>query len=513
MAGTTARRAARCALACAVLASIGFVVNGQTIRYPWSGFGNSAQHTAVSKNASQNLLQVFWSTPVDLQPQYTGSSLLIHYGSPLCTKVNLLLIPVKVGPWDNFRVEARRASNASLKWSMNTDYLMPPHNWGVQMGMTLTPNNVLYLPGAGGTLLYRKQVDGLTGETGRQAFYGMANYNADPTAYNDNVYVNTPLTSDNEGTIYFGYWATGETPLNLKSGIARVNKYGVATYISAAEVSGDPLMSKVVSNCAPALSNDNSTLYVAVHSGNRNGGYLLGLDRRTLKLKYKVRLKDVKNPANDARLFDDGTASPMVGPDGDVYYGVLENPLGANHYRGWMLHFNSTLTVTKPAGAFGWDNTPSMVTNPNPAAGGSSYFIMTKYNHYAGAGGDGVNKIALLDPNQTMVDPISGATVMKEVMVIPAPTPDEDFLATHPNAVREWCINTAAYDPVKRCIFANCEDGKLYRWNLNNNTLDQVITLTEGIGEAYTPTIIGTDGLVYAINNARLYCVGEKRAY
>ena len=32
-----------------------------------------------------------------------------------------------------------------------------------------------------------------------------------------------------------------------------------------------------------------------------------------------MRLKDAQFPANDAVLPDDGTSSPCVGPDGDVY--------------------------------------------------------------------------------------------------------------------------------------------------------------------------------------------------
>jgi hypothetical protein len=29
------------------------------------------------------------------------------------------------------------------------------------------------------------------------------------------------------------------------------------------------------------------------------------------------------------------------------------------------------------------------------------------------------------------------------------------------------------------------------------------------LGEAYTPTLVGVDGIVYAINNATLYAVGH----
>ncbi|HEX4591012.1 MAG TPA: PEP-CTERM sorting domain-containing protein, partial [Gemmataceae bacterium] len=65
----------------------------------------------------------------------------------------------------------------------------------------------------------------------------------------------------------------------------------------------------------------------------------------------------------------------------------------------------------------------------------------------------------------------------------------------------------AAVDPVDGIVLANSEDGHLYRWDLATNSFTQVIDLTSGIGEAYTPTLIGPDGTVYAINDAVLYAV------
>jgi hypothetical protein len=75
--------------------------------------------------------------------------------------------------------------------------------------------------------------------------------------------------------------------------------------------------------------------------------------------------------------------------------------------------------------------------------------------------------------------------------------------------VREWCINTAAVDPATSSAFVNNEDGKLYRWDLTTGLLADPLTLTAGIGEAYTPTLVGPDGTVYAINDATLFAVGE----
>jgi hypothetical protein len=115
----------------------------------------------------------------------------------------------------------------------------------------------------------------------------------------------------------------------------------------------------------------------------------------------------------------------------------------------------------------------------------------------------------VLDPNDQMTDPISGAQVMKEILTIAGPTPDQEYLAGHPNAVREWCINTAAIDPATKSALVNNEDGKMYRWSFDCNMLTETLTLTPGIGEAYTPTLVGIDGTVFAINNATLFALGQ----
>ena len=268
-------------------------------------------------------------------------------------------------------------------------------------------------------------------------------------------------------------------------------------------------MSKPVHNCAPALSADQRFLYIAVSNGNGSNfgvGYLVRIDTRTMVAAGKVRLKDPAYPANDAYLPDAGTATPTVGPDGDVYFGVLENPFAYHHARGWLLHFNSFLSVKKTPGSFGWDDTASVVpASAVPSyAGSSSYLLLCKYNNYHGIGGDGVNKVGILDPFATMTDPYSGATVMNEVITVAGVTPDP----TLPD-VREWCINTAAVDPAGKCAIINSEDGKVYKWDFTTNSLSEAVTLTGGIGEAYTSTIIGVDGTAYAINNATLFAVGR----
>jgi hypothetical protein len=131
---------------------------------------------------------------------------------------------------------------------------------------------------------------------------------------------------------------------------------------------------------------------------------------------------------------------------------------------------------------------------------------MTKYNNYYGAGsGNGHNEIAIIDPDQTQKDRFSSATVMKEIMTRLNPTQVPGAPA---GVVYEWCINSAVVDAKGHAVIANAEDGHTYRWDLKKDKLTD-IGLNAPIAEAYTPTEIGPDGTVYAINDAILYALGK----
>ena len=225
--------------------------------------------------------------------------------------------------------------------------------------------------------------------------------------------------------------------------------------------------------------------------------------------------RDMTDPRNGnaAGVSDSSTASPVIGPDNDVYFGVLESNFPARSSRGWLLHFDSTLTIIKTPGSFGWDDTPSIVPANLVASytGTSSYLILSKYNNYADFGlEDGKNKMAILDPNKTQTDPIESYPVMSEVMTVIGQTSDADNFPTIPGAVKEWCVNSAAVDPITKSIFMNSEDGFLYRWDLTSGQLSQKIWLDSGYGQAYTPTALGPDGTVYSINAANLIAVRSK---
>ena len=501
----------------AALCLVAIAGRGNALAQAWPGYANGPEHQAVSSVKSQFPTTIVWSTTVDLYSTADYGYLNVHYGSPVITAQNTVVVPVKTGDPNAFRMEGHNGANGNLIWLLDSDYSLPPsYDWVLPFQIVLANANSVAMAGAGGTIIVRTSPNNAAGTVTRYAFYGIDNYNNNPEAYNSSVQIITPITSDGNGVLYFGFLASG-APGGLSSGLARLDLKSPNTGIwtTAAAASRDQSMQKVAYNCAPALSLDHSKVYFAVNNTNSfadgAAGDLVVVDARSLSSLGSVRLLDVAS-GQDALFFDDSTASPTVGPDGDVYYGVIENPFPANNDRGWMLHFDSTLKTSKTPGAFGWDITPSIV--PAAAvpsyAGKSSYLILTKYNNYAGIGtGNGVNQVAVQDPNTPMVDPITGANVMQTVLTVIGPTPDPSGRSEgYPDAVHEWCINTAAIDPANKRAIINSEDGNLYVWDFTTNNLTAAITLSAGLGEPYTPTLIAPDGKIYGINAATLFAIG-----
>ncbi|MBX9869150.1 MAG: hypothetical protein K2X63_05075, partial [Burkholderiaceae bacterium] len=418
---------------------------------------------------------------------------------------------VKTSAGLSYRVEARSAENGALIWSENTDYVMPAFRWTPTYNATLTASNRVVAPGAGGKVLYRDDADASTGSFKSLVFYGESVYTTNKATLDKTIVINTPITSDAQNNLYFGFVATPGNAAGLSSGIARIAADGKATWVSVTSAAGTNAVVKAATNSAIAISKDQKTIYVVANdniaTGVRQTGYLLALDSTSLALKSKVQLID-PNEKGPANISDDSTASPLVAPDGDVYIGVLEKTYGSHNARGWLLHFNADLSQSKIPGSFGWDITPSLVPANLVASykGSSSYLLMVKYNNYERAGsGDGMNEIAIIDPFAEQTDRISSVKTMKEVLTLLGPTPDPAV----PGGFIEWCVNTAAVDPFTKSVIVNSEDGILYRWDLTTNKLSEKIRLTSGLGESYTPTAIGADGKVYAINNAVLFSIGK----
>ncbi len=240
------------------------LLSATTTQPAWSSYAGNPQHTAISSTASQDLKKLKWHTQVDLDPQYDGDELLIHYGSPVISAKNTVIVPVKTSASGDFRLEAHRGSDGKLLWKQSTDYVLPPSQWTPEFGPALTSSGRVYFAGPGGTVYWRDNVDSTTGATGQIAFYGLSKYLANKNALNSTVFIDTPITVNKAGDIFFGIQVTADNPLHLKGGIVRISASGQSTYVAASAATKDSLIDKVAQNCAPAISFDGTILYVAM---------------------------------------------------------------------------------------------------------------------------------------------------------------------------------------------------------------------------------------------------------
>src|SRR5208282_1505643 len=99
--------------------------------------------------------------------------ILIHYGSPLVTAANTVIVPVKTGT-NSFRVEAHSSATGKKIWTHLTGYQAPSAGFVPGMGPTISGNQ-LFIPDLAGRVLVRQNPDQKTGKVSHLYFYGLKN--------------------------------------------------------------------------------------------------------------------------------------------------------------------------------------------------------------------------------------------------------------------------------------------------------------------------------------------------
>ena len=254
------------------------------------------------------------------------------------------------GPAEDWRIHAGRPEAHGLYWHLASDYVSPPHDWMPAFPMALAGQETLYFAARAAPCCSALRPTGPRGRTEGSPSMGLeCSRRRRGTGADDHD--RHADHRDAQGNAWFGFVAAGANPAGLSSGLARISLTGPGRWISAAAAAKDPAMTHVAMGCAPALSTDGRTIYVAVSNGA--SGSLVGLDAATLAPKYRSALLDPAS-GDGAWVSDDSSASPTIGPDGDVFFGVLENPFPSHNDRGWLLHFSADLTQIRTPGSFGW---------------------------------------------------------------------------------------------------------------------------------------------------------------
>jgi hypothetical protein len=293
-------------------------------------------------------------------------------------------------------------------------------------------------------------------------------------------------------------------------------------------------------NVAPAVGNDGTIYTIARNHFVTRYGYVVAVNSN-LTPKWTASMHGVLNdgcnvqiPPNgtpggcsvgattgvapdtnslpSGRVLDDASSSPVVAPDGSVFYGSYTR---YNYAQGHMLRYSSTGQFLNSY-IFGWDVTPAIYSH------GGTYSLVTKDNHY-GEVGSYCNDDAVCPPDRNASNPgypeeyfvtqLSPALTVEwrykntnTLSCTRNPNNSVTCVDDHPFSF-EWCVNAPAIDS-NGVVYANSEDGNLFAINQGGTLRDKIFQQL-AIGAAYTPASIGGDGKIYSQNDGHLYVVGN----
>jgi hypothetical protein len=219
-----------------------------------------------------------------------------------------------------------------------------------------------------------------------------------------------------------------------------------------------------------------------------------------------------QNRPGAGRVLDDSTSSPVVAPDGSIFYGAYTR---YNYDQGHLMKFSSSGQFLASY-AFGWDDTPGIYVHDG------TYSLLTKENRYGDIGSYCDDEV-LCPADRTANNPSYGEayflTRLSKNLTVESQWRNTNTLSCtrdssghvtcvsdHPVGF-EFCVNAPGVDRFGN-VYNNSEDGNLYVVR-PDGTLRENIFLDSALGAAYTPLSIGADGKIYTQNSGHLFVVGS----
>jgi hypothetical protein len=225
-----------------------------------------------------------------------------------------------------------------------------------------------------------------------------------------------------------------------------------------------------------------------------------------------VGVDPATNRPGAGQVVDDASSSPVVAPDGSVFYGAYSS---YNYSQGHLMHFDASGDYTG-AYPFGWDTTPAIYVHDG------TYSLVTKDNHYGSMGSycssetycpSDRNAYAPDYPEEYFISQLSPDLAVEwQSKATNQETCSRDAsgaiacLTDHPFSF-EWCVNAPAIDATGT-VYANGEDGWLYAIAQGGTVKDRILQRYP-FGAAYTPVSLGGDGKVYSQNSGHLFVIGR----
>ena len=512
---------------------------------------------AVGHPLQQILAEVVYDPFVDLKKAESDGDLLAHYSVPLVDGDGVYMTfesgaYTGFGSWASevWQVRKLRWSGGRLEtvWTFSSDWKPLPltmTGWQAVFLPALSDAGV-WVPGAGGTVHLVSRETGTLQQT----------YNPFSSVQSSRYVVSGIAIAPDGGVLYnaLGLGPGGPADDPTEAWLVRISAAGAVSHAdygaltSGAPAATDPCKTRFdvdqrpwppspdavpptihcgpqrpAVNAVPAIAPDGTIYTVSRAHRVGNYGYLVAVHpdlTRAWSSSLRGLVSDgcgVLLPKDDAlnhcrsnaptgvdpstndlpagNVSDQGTASPVVLPDGSVLIGTQS---GYNYARGHLFRFGSAGDLLASYD-FGWDITPAVREHDG------TWSVLIKDNHYNTNSGVPFYDVTSLDAN--LVPEWSFRATNTESC-----SRDGSGTITcvddHPDGF-EWCVNQPVVD-ANGSVYLNSEDGNLYTFSPQGQEVDHIF-LDTALGAAYTPVSMGPDGVIYAQNNGKLFAVGVPR--